>query len=121
MRAAPVLALVLAATACSSPSGPAAPPSAEARPRVDSALCDDLREVVSVRAGAPELADETARRAAQAAVRAAAERVLVQLGSTPAAPEDVVSALRELEGGAGPDDDLDATVAAFVDAECGGA
>ena len=119
MRAALLLALALTGCSSQDAAAPAASPE-QSRPRVDSALCDDLREVVAVRAGAAELTSETARRAAQAAVEAAAKRVLVQLGATPAAPEDVVSALRELEGGAGPDDGLDATVGAFVDAECGG-
>ncbi len=106
MRAA--LLLVLALTACGGGEQErAADP--EGRPRVDSALCDDLRTVVAAR----EDGDA-------AAVRAASRRVLVQLGATPPAPEDVVTALRELEGGAGPDDGLDATVAAFVEQECGG-
>ena len=81
-------------------------PAQEPRPRVDSALCDDLRQVV-------------AGRERQQDVRAAAQRVLVQVGAVPVVPEDVVSALRDLEGGAGPDDGLDATVAAYVERECG--
>ncbi|MCW2778087.1 MAG: hypothetical protein JWN17_1812 [Frankiales bacterium] len=99
MRAAGVV-LLLAVTACG--GGQPASPAPEHRPRVDSALCDDLREASAK--GAPD----------------AARRVLVTLGAAPVAPEDVVAALHDVEGGASPDDGRDAVLAAYVDDACGG-
>jgi hypothetical protein len=101
--------LLLALCACGSAT-PAAAPSA--RPRVASAVCDDLRTVVALRGSTPP--------GPAGQVSDAAGRVLVQLGSSSGAPEDVVAALRELEGGAPADDGLDATVSSWTTQECGG-
>lgn len=108
MRLAAVLAL-LALTGCGGGSGEqGGAPSPSARPRVESALCDDLRTVVSGRAAGRETG-----------VADAAGRVLVQLGSASGAPEDVVDALRAVEGGGPPDDAVDATLSSWTAQECG--
>lgn len=99
----PSVLLLAVLTACG--GGTASPTP---RPRVDSAVCDDLRTIVAKRAGGDK-----------AGVSAAAGRVLGQLGDSSGAPQDVVAALRELAGGAPPDAALDATVSAWTARECG--
>lgn len=109
-----MLALV-ALTACAGASGTTgggAPTASTAGvARVDSALCDDLRAVVRARTEGP---------AADVRVREASGRVLVALGASSGAPEDVVVALRTLEGGGAADDAVDATVASWTAQQCGG-
>lgn len=94
------LVLLLALAACSSDPDPASAPSPV--PRVDSALCDDLRVVVRD----PE--PDTAR------------RVLVALGPSSGAPEDVVVALHEVQAGAPRTETRDAVLASYVERDCGG-